>query len=73
MNNVHLRRERAEELFGPDAVREAIERPAIRHYEGPSVAKPWHRRSTVPDREAYFGFRRRTPWPRLALRDRLAR
>jgi lipopolysaccharide biosynthesis glycosyltransferase len=65
MNNVHLRRERAEELFGADAVREAVERPAIRHFEGPAVAKPWHRGSTMPDRERYLAYRRRTPWPRV--------
>lgn len=66
MNNVMLR-DRAVEIFGADAVREARERPAIRHFEGPSVAKPWHAGSEMAHRERYFEFRRRTPWPRGRL------
>jgi lipopolysaccharide biosynthesis glycosyltransferase len=55
----------AEELFGADAVREAREDPAIRHFEGPSVNKPWHYLCGREMRELYVGHRRRTPWPKV--------
>jgi lipopolysaccharide biosynthesis glycosyltransferase len=71
MNNLHARAERADELFGVAAAEEARRRPLIRHFEGPGVAKPWHRGSTVPDRERWFAYRRRTPWPRLGWRQYL--
>jgi lipopolysaccharide biosynthesis glycosyltransferase len=55
----------AEEIFGPEAVREARENPAIRHFEGPSVNKPWHYLCGREMRELYLGHRQRTPWPRV--------
>lgn len=66
MNNVMLR-ERAVEVFGGDEIHEARTSPAIRHFEGPSVAKPWHYGSRMAHRERYFEYRRRTPWPRGRL------
>lgn len=55
----------AADAFGAEAVREAIERPAIRHFEGPSVNKPWHLLCERADRELYMSHRRQTPWPRV--------
>jgi lipopolysaccharide biosynthesis glycosyltransferase len=39
--------------------------PAIRHFEGPSVNKPWHYLCGREMRELYVGHRRRTPWPKV--------
>lgn len=55
----------AADALGAAAVREAIERPAIRHFEGPSANKPWHLLCERADRELYMSHRRRTPWPRV--------
>ena len=52
------------DVFGAQAVEEALRRPGIRHFEGPGENKPWHLLSTAPDRERYFAHRRATPWPR---------
>ena len=54
----------ADEVYGADAAAEARRRPGIRHFEGPDVNKPWHRRSTVEGRDLWLQHRRRTPWPR---------
>lgn len=56
----------SERLFGADAVREARERPAIRHFEGSGTNKPWHPEADPEHRRLYEGYRRRTPWPDLA-------
>lgn len=51
------------DLFGEEAVREALERPAIRHFEGSGANKPWHPQATESSRRLYETYRRRTPWP----------
>ena len=58
----------AADVFGEDVVREARERPAIRHFEGPGQNKPWNRGSDPGDRARYLAHRRRTPWPGRRLR-----
>jgi lipopolysaccharide biosynthesis glycosyltransferase len=55
----------AADVLGGEAVREAVENPAIRHFEGPSVNKPWHLLCEREDRELYRRHRRGTPWPRV--------
>lgn len=55
----------AADLLGADAVEEARRRPAIRHFEGPSVNKPWHYLCERGMRELYVSHRRQTPWPRV--------
>jgi lipopolysaccharide biosynthesis glycosyltransferase len=62
----------AAETFGADAVREARQRPAIRHFEGPAINKPWHYLCEHEMREAYLDLRRRTPWPRVRIEGRTA-
>jgi lipopolysaccharide biosynthesis glycosyltransferase len=57
----------AEEVFGAQALEEARRRPAIRHFEGPSMNKPWHRDCRQEGRELYFHHRRATPWRRVRL------
>lgn len=63
MNSV-LTFDEAVEVFGAERLAEARARPALRHFEGPSVNKPWHLLCTWQDREAYRRHRRATPWPR---------
>lgn len=56
-------------VFGRAAVEDARSNPAIRHYEGPSLCKPWHFLADPEMQDLYVGFRRRTPWPDVALED----
>ncbi len=56
--------------FAPDALAQARARPGIRHFEGPSVNKPWHFLCAAPQREAYFEHRRATPWPKVRREGR---
>ncbi len=55
----------ARDLLGADAVEEARSNPAIRHFEGPSINKPWHFLCERGMRELYVEHRRQTPWPRV--------
>ena len=52
----------AYDLFGEQAVREARSAPAIIHFEGPDVIKPWHYLSKHPYRARYLAHRAETPW-----------
>lgn len=58
------------DLFGEEQVAEARDHPAIRHFEGPSIAKPWHYLADLATRELYARYRAATPWPRIELEDR---
>jgi lipopolysaccharide biosynthesis glycosyltransferase len=60
----------AAEMFGADTVAEAIADPAILHFEGPSVNKPWHYLSRHPWRASYRAARHDTPWSDVELEDR---
>jgi lipopolysaccharide biosynthesis glycosyltransferase len=64
MNSVLLFPQSAD-VFGAEAVREAREDPAIRHFEGPADNKPWHVLCERDLRELYLQHRRATPWPRV--------
>ena len=59
-----LRFDFAADVLGADAVREAREAPAIRHFEGPGDNKPWDPGADPADRALYAHHRARTPWPR---------
>ncbi|HKR98923.1 MAG TPA: glycosyltransferase family 8 protein [Candidatus Dormibacteraeota bacterium] len=63
MNSVLLF-EAAEDVYGAEAVEEARDNAAIRHFEGPDTNKPWHHLCEAELRELYFDHRRATPWPR---------
>jgi lipopolysaccharide biosynthesis glycosyltransferase len=52
----------AARTFGPSVVEEARRSPAIVHFEGPHLCKPWHALSSHPWREAWWQTLRRTPW-----------
>lgn len=64
MNSVLLS-DAADELLGAEAVAQARRSPGIRHFEGPSVNKPWHILCEREHRAEYFRHRRATPWPRV--------
>ena len=55
----------SEAIFGAEAVAAARRRPGIRHFEGPTVNKPWHFLCDHELRELYVRHRRGTPWPRF--------
>lgn len=52
----------AAEVFGAEALAEATSTPAIVHFEGPSLAKPWHVLCQHPYRDAWRAALARTPW-----------
>jgi hypothetical protein len=57
-------------VFGAEALHEATASPAILHFEGPSLNKPWHYLCQHPWRHQYRRTLARTPWPDVALHDR---
>lgn len=71
-NSFWALREQATEVFGARALREATRRPAIRHFEGPGLSKPWHYLCPYPGRDEYRGLLAETPWAHLPLEDRTA-
>ncbi|KEF42979.1 MAG: hypothetical protein ER33_03675 [Cyanobium sp. CACIAM 14] len=44
-------------------------RPAVIHFAGSGVAKPWHHRCTHPWRHRYLEIREQTPWAGLPLEE----
>lgn len=58
------------EVLGAKAVAEAIENPAIRHFEGPGPYKPWHYLCQSEWRDVYRRHRRATPWPHVRVEGR---
>ena len=69
-NNLWSWRDWAIDVFGPGPVDEAVAAPAIRHFEGPSVAKPWHYLCAVPHRDDYLEVLAQTPWAGTPMQDR---
>jgi lipopolysaccharide biosynthesis glycosyltransferase len=55
----------AHEVLDPEQIEEARRRPGLRHFEGGTVNKPWHRDCDQAMREVYFRHRAQTPWPRV--------
>lgn len=62
----------ASEVFDAAVLDEATRSPAIRHFEGPNLSKPWHYLCPHPGRHAYRDVMQRTPWRDLPLADRTA-
>jgi lipopolysaccharide biosynthesis glycosyltransferase len=54
-------------VHGRWALRQALRRPAIRHFEGPGQNKPWDAGADPGQRELYMRHRRATPWPELEV------
>ena len=61
------------EVLGAEAVAEAREKPAIRHFEGPGPYKPWHYLCEREWRDVYRRHRRATPWPYVRVEGRTPR
>lgn len=59
----------AAEYFGMEAS-EARGAPAIVHFEGPSLCKPWHALNAHPWRKAWWEALRRTPFASARAQDR---
>jgi lipopolysaccharide biosynthesis glycosyltransferase len=58
----------APDVLGEQALREALEHPALRHFEGPDANKPWHVLCAHPDdQREYLRHRRATPWADFRL------
>lgn len=72
MNSFRSRPCLAEEVFGAAMLSEAIERPAIRHFEGPGSNKPWHILHSREGQKLYRSHREATPWPTYLLEGRSA-
>jgi lipopolysaccharide biosynthesis glycosyltransferase len=53
------------DVFDRTALDAAKRHPAIRHFEGPGMSKPWHYLCEQDSRELYALHRRQTPWPRF--------
>lgn len=65
-------REWALEVFGQHLLDEAVDDSRIRHFEGPSLSKPWHFLCTAPMVRDYRSVWARSPWATLPLEDRTA-
>jgi lipopolysaccharide biosynthesis glycosyltransferase len=65
-------RQWAVEVFGETLLEDAIGQPGIRHFEGPSLSKPWHYLCPYPGREQYRALLAETPWAGIPLEDRTA-
>jgi lipopolysaccharide biosynthesis glycosyltransferase len=59
----------ARDVFGAQALTEATTSPAILHFEGPHICKPWHYLSQHPWTEQYRRVHAGTPWGDTALAD----
>ena len=53
----------AKDVFGEDELQAAISNPAVIHFEGPGIAKPWHPLCRHPYTRHYRHHRSETPWP----------
>jgi lipopolysaccharide biosynthesis glycosyltransferase len=60
----------ADALLGADAVQQAKDDPAVLHFEGPGISKPWHYLCPHPWRDAYRSALGRTPWRAVPLVER---
>jgi lipopolysaccharide biosynthesis glycosyltransferase len=71
LNAVYFWRSLAERTYGSAVAAEALAHPAILHFEGPGMAKPWHYLCKHPARERWRSHLRQTPFapPPLLGRD----
>jgi lipopolysaccharide biosynthesis glycosyltransferase len=60
----------ARDILGDEAVTEARSDPAILHFEGPNLCKPWHALNSHPRRRDWQATLARTPWRGTPNEDR---
>ena len=70
MNSLWIWADYATAIYGADAVAEAVADPAILHFEGPAVCKPWHYLCDHPFRHRYRDVLGQTPWADTPMLDR---
>ena len=70
MNSLWTWKAFAVAVFGAEAVRDATDHPRILHFEGPSLAKPWHYLCDHPFRTQYRSTHSRTPWSGAPIEGR---
>jgi O-methyltransferase len=68
-NSLWIWSDLARGVFGTDVVEEATTAPAILHFEGPSLSKPWHALCRHPWRDEYWRQLRLTPFPDAPRED----
>lgn len=69
-NSFWMWRPWAVEVHGEERLREATSAPAILHFEGPGICKPWHYLSQHPWTEVYRKTLQSTPWAGTPTVDR---
>lgn len=69
-NALFVAREGTAKVFGADVVDEAVADPAIVHFEGPGLCKPWHYLCDHPLRNIYLDHLAATPWKKPILEGR---
>lgn len=62
----------AQEVLGPAALNEATDQPAVLHFEGPLLCKPWHQLCRHVHTGDYREALASTPWVGQPLTDRTA-
>jgi lipopolysaccharide biosynthesis glycosyltransferase len=62
----------AQDVLGADAVEQARSAPAVLHFEGPWMCKPWHFLCRHEYTETYRALLAQTPWAGAPLTDRTA-
>lgn len=72
-NALFLFREGTEEVFGRSVVEEAVQNPAVIHFEGPGSCKPWHYLCDHPLRHLYLDHLASTPWKTPPIEGRTAK
>jgi lipopolysaccharide biosynthesis glycosyltransferase len=60
----------AADVLGLDALSDAVRYPAIVHFEGPAIGKPWHYLNPHPYRNHYLAILADTPWAGEPFVDR---
>jgi lipopolysaccharide biosynthesis glycosyltransferase len=60
----------AVDVLGAEAVDDAVRTPAVLHFEGPWLCKPWHYLCTHPFVDRYRRVHADTPWGGTPLTDR---
>lgn len=69
-NALFLAQEGTAKVFGADVVAEAIADPAVVHFEGPGMCKPWHYLCDHPLRNLYLDHLASTPWKKPVYEGR---
>jgi lipopolysaccharide biosynthesis glycosyltransferase len=60
----------ADDVLGSLQADQARRSPAILHFEGPTLCKPWHALNTHPWRDEWWATLARTPWAETPAEDR---